>query len=138
MTRARFKKVLLVAPEVYGNQLITDYENVTHVNELNRLFPCIYESNPNLIVFDYDYLSADIEKIVRRIRTNVFYNKIKICCYKSKVEPKADDLLKAIGVDYFIYEEESRSVEKSDHITFLFTEIFERSSVLSRLISTPN
>ena len=138
MIRARFKKVLLVAPKLHGNQLIADHGNVMHIDDLSRLFPCLYDTTPDLIVFDHGYLNADIEKIIRRIRTNVFYNKLKICCYKTKSEPKADGLLKAIGVDYFIYEDESSTVQKSDHVNFLFTEIFERSSVLSRLISTPN
>ena len=101
MIRTRFKKVLVVAPEISSYQLTADSENVRHIHALNNIFPSIYELNPNLIVLDYNFISKDMEKIVRRIRTNTFYSKIKICCYKSKVEPKADSLLKAIGVDFF-------------------------------------
>jgi hypothetical protein len=129
MTRTRFKKVLLVAPEINSCQLTADYKNVKHIHAINQVFPSIYELNPTLIVLDYNYINKDIEKIVRRIRTNSFYNKIKICCYKSKVEPKADGLLKAIGVDYFIYEEELQSKQKSKSIIGIFTDILDRSVV---------
>lgn len=129
MTRTRFKKVLLVAPEISFRQLPVQYKNVKHIYAINQVFPAIYELNPNLIVLDYSYVNKDMEKIVRRIRTNNFYSKIKICCYKSKVEPKADELLKAIGVDYFIYEEELQSIQKSKSILNVFTEILDRSVV---------
>ena len=137
MIRTRFKKVLLVAPEISDSQLSAEYENVTHVHALNRIFPSIFEINPNLIVLDSKYLATEMEKIVRRIRTNNFYSKIKICCYKNKVEPKADSLLKAIGVDYFIYEEELRTAQKNNSITSMFTELVDRP-VLSLLINASN
>jgi hypothetical protein len=129
MIRTRFKKVLVVAPEISSYQLTADPENVRHIHALNNIFPSIYELNPNLIVLDYNFISKDMEKIVRRIRTNTFYSKIKICCYKSKVEPKADSLLKAIGVDFFVYEEELRAIQKSKTITSVFTEMFDRTVI---------
>jgi len=137
MIRNRFKKVLLIAPETSTNQLTADYENVRHVHALNGIFPAIFEQSPNLIILDNNYLSTELEKIVRRIRTNAFYSKIKICCYKTKVEITKDDLLKAIGVDYFIYEEELRAAQKSSNISELFTKIVDRS-VLSMPINTAN
>ncbi|MFI5158711.1 MAG: hypothetical protein ACHQF4_07580 [Sphingobacteriales bacterium] len=137
MIRTHFKKVLLVAPEVSPNQLIADYKSVTHIHAVNNIFPSIYESTPNLIVFDYNFINKDLEKIIRRIRTNNFYNKIKICCYKAKVEPKADSLLKAIGVDFFVYEEELREIQKSKNIFSIFTEIIERP-VLGMLSNVHN
>lgn len=129
MIRTRNKKVLYVAPEVSSDQLTADYHNITRIHALDRIFPAIYEVNPNLIIFDFDYLSKDIERIVRRLRTNAFYSKMKICCYKSQSEIKKDSLLKAIGVDYFIYEEELREAQKSNNISSLFTEIVDRSMV---------
>src|SRR5580698_8122027 len=120
MIRTRFKKVLLVSPENSSNQLPADYENVRHIHALDRIFPSIFELSPNLVVFDYNYISKDMEKIVRRIRTNSFYSKIKICCYKAKIEPKADSLLKAIGVDYFIYQEELATTPKSKNTSNIF------------------
>jgi hypothetical protein len=129
MIRTRFKKVLLVAPEISSHQLTADYKNVRHIYAINNIFPSIYESAPNLIVFDHNFISKDLEKIIRRIRTNSFYSKIKICCYKSKVEPKADSLLKAIGVDFFVYEEELRAIQKSKSIFSIFTEMIERPAL---------
>ncbi len=137
MIRTRFKKVLLVSPVNSSNQLPADYENVRHIRALDRIFPSIFELSPNLIVFDYNYISKDMEKIVRRIRTNQFYSKIKICCYKAKIEPKADSLLKAIGVDYFIYEEELQAVQKHRLIPHLFAEILDQP-VLAMLNGATN
>ena len=129
---------MLVAPEISAGQLTADYENVTHVHALNRIFPSIFEINPNLIVLDSKYLATDMERIVRRIRTNTFYSKIKICCYKNKVEPKADSLLKAIGVDYFIYEEELRAAQKNNSFTSIFTELVDRPVLMAMLINASN
>jgi len=106
MLRPRLKKVLLVAPETLLHQLTPGYENIKHIYALNKIFPSINEQTPDLIVLDYNYLTNDAEKIVRRIRSNPFYNKIKICCYKTKPNTKTDGLLKAIGVDHFIYQED--------------------------------
>jgi len=130
MIRTRNKKVLYVAPEVSSSQLINDFVDITRIYALNRIFPTIYQLNPNLVVFDYDYLSKDIERIIRRLRTNTFYSKMKICCYKTNFDAEKDGLLKAIGVDYFIYEEELREAQKSNNISLLFTEIVDRSMVV--------
>lgn len=137
MTRTRFKKVLFVTPEISTPQLNVDYKNIRYVHAISQIFPSIYELNPNLIVLDHTLLSKDMEKVVRRIRTNNFYNKIKICCYKHKVEPKADSLLKAIGVDYFIYQEELQALQKSKNLLNVFTEILDRS-VLGMLTNVSN
>lgn len=122
----RFKKVLLVSPENSSHQLSADYENVKHIHALDRIFPSIFELSPNLIVFDYNYISKDMERIVRRIRTNRFYSKIKICCYKTKVELKTDGLLKAIGVDYFVYEEELKAIQKNKSLPHVFTDVLDQ------------
>ena len=137
MIRTRFKKVLLIAPESSSPQLTAEYKNVRHVHALNGIFPAIFEQSPNLIILDNNYLATELEKIVRRIRTNSFYSKIKICCYKTKAEITKDGLLKAIGVDYFIYEEEIRAAQKSSNIAELFTKIVDRP-VLSMPVSTAN
>jgi hypothetical protein len=125
----RFKKVLLVTPEFSFRQLTADYKNIQHVHAIERIFPAIFQSTPNLIILDYNYISKDIEKIVRRIRTNTFYNKIKICCYKTKPEIKTDGLLKAIGVDYFVYQEELQSIQKNNNIAGVFNELLDLSVV---------
>lgn len=127
MIRNRFKKVLLVAPEIANNQWTADYQKVKHIYSINQLFPTIYELNPCLIVLDYNYASKDVEKAIRRIRSNSFYSKIKICCYKTKPDTKTDGLLKAIGVDYLVYHEELKAVPKGKNISHIFTGIFDLS-----------
>jgi hypothetical protein len=126
MIRNRYKKVLLVAPEVSSHQLKADYIHVRHINASHQIFPSIYQLNPDLIVLDHNHLGKDIEKIVRRIRGNKFYSKIKICCYKAKATPRADSLLTAIGVDFFIYEEDLAVAPKSSKsIPNIFSAIFD-------------
>jgi formyltetrahydrofolate synthetase len=125
MIRTRFKKVLLVAPEVLSHQLSADYKHVRHIYAINRIFPSIYEINPNLIVFDYNFISDDAEKIIRRIRSNNFYNKIKICCYKTKPNTKTDSLLKTIGVDFFIYQEELEAAPKNKNVAHIFSALLD-------------
>lgn len=137
MTLNRYKKVLFVTPVLDSPQLNIDYNNIRYVHAINQIFPSIYELNPNLIVLDHTFLSKEMEKVVRRIRTNTFYNKIKICCYKYKVEPKADSLLKAIGVDYFIYEEELKTIQTSKNMLGIFNDIFDRS-VLHMITNVSN
>jgi hypothetical protein len=127
MIRTRFKKVLLVAPAVLPDQLLTDYKNVKHVSTLTAIFPSIYELNPNVIVFDYDFMGNEMEKIVRRIKINKFYSKLKICCYKSVPNDKTDSLLKALGVDTFIYHADLEKSQKSTTIISSFNTLVDSS-----------
>ena len=84
MLRSRLKKIILVAPEFFPEQLIDGYSSVRHVRALGSLFPSIFEFNPDLIIFDHDYVgSKDIEKTLRRIRANKFYDKIRLHCFKA-------------------------------------------------------
>jgi len=106
MIRARFKKVLLVANDVFPDQLLTDYEHVKHVSNINSIFPSIYALAPELIIFDYDFVGKDMEKVLRRIKVNRFYDKVKIYCYKNQHNPETDGLLKVLGVDELIYKDE--------------------------------
>jgi len=77
---------------------------------------------PNIIVFDYDYLSEDMEKILRRIRTNSYYNKIKICCFKRSPDRKIDSFLKVLGVNHVIYKDELHNQTKTaiNHVKSIF------------------
>jgi hypothetical protein len=84
----RFKKVLLVAPDNCPRRLAAEHEYVKHIADVNRLFPIIFEMKPDLILFDYEYIKGDMERIVRRLRVNPFYNKTRICCYKLKSNTK--------------------------------------------------
>ncbi len=112
MIRTRFKKVLLVAPDVFPGQLLTGNKNVKHIAAISGIFPSIFELNPNVIIFDYDYVGADIEKVLRRIKINRFYDKLKICCYKARPNEKTDSLLKALGVDHLFYQEDILKAQK--------------------------
>ena len=106
MIRIKSEKVLLVAPNVFSVELLSSNKQIRHITAAGNIFPSIFEMNPDLIVFDYDYLSRDMENILRRIRTNKYYNKVKICCYKTKIERKIDNNLTSLGVNYIVYREE--------------------------------
>lgn len=124
MIRTRFKKVLLVAPSVFPEQLLNDCENVKHIDAIGGIFPTLFEQNPNVLIFDYDYLANDIERILRRIKINRFYDKLKICCYKSEPNTKTDSLLRALGVDQVFYRADI-SREKSKSLLSNVGDIFD-------------
>lgn len=113
MIHIRSERVLLVAPNIFSVTLLASNKQIKHITSVDRVFPSIYEMIPNLIVFDYDYLSEDMEKILRRIRTNPYYNKIKICCFKSSPNRKIDSFLKVLGVNHVIYKEELHNPTKA-------------------------
>ena len=137
MTRTRFKKVLLLAPEVSSQQLTAEYSSVKHIDSVHQVFPSIYQLNPDLIVLDYNHFNNDVEKIIRRIRGNKFYSKIKICCYKTKPHTKQDGLLTAIGVDFFIYQEELVFDIKTKSIPNIFSSMFDITH-LAGLVPNPS
>ena len=126
MIRKHFKKVLLVAPEDFQNELLTDYRNVKHISTVSSIFPMLFELNPDIVIFDYDYIGKDLEKILRRISINTFYDKLKICCYKSRPNEKTDSLLKAIGVDYLIYQADLVKPRKTKTLLNNFSAVFEK------------
>lgn len=119
---SKSEKVLLVAPNIFSVQLLASNKQVKHITSIDRVFPAIYEMAPNMIVFDYDYLSEDMEKILRRIRTNPYYNKIKICCFKSTPNRKIDSFLKILGVNHVIYKNELHNPTKAaiSHVKSIF------------------
>ncbi len=106
MTFNKSEKVLLVAPNIFSVQTLEGGTQIRHVTSADRVFPAIFEMVPNIIIFDYDHLSEDIEKILRRIRTNSYYNKMKICCFKSGPDRKLDSFLKMLGVNHVIYKDD--------------------------------
>lgn len=135
MVRTRFKKVLLVAPDVFPDQLIADCKVIKHIAAIGNIFPSLYEFNPDVIIFDYDYLAKDIEKVLRRISINKFYDKLKVCCYKSAPNTKTDDLLKTLGVDHLIYTEDILKPQKNKAARTNLGTIFD-SSILKWVAST--
>ena len=110
---SKSERVLLVAPNIFSVQLLACNKQIKHISSVKGVFPAIYEMAPNIIVFDYDYLSEDMEKILRRIRTNPYYNKIKICCFKSSANRKINGFLKILGVDHVIYKNELQNSTKT-------------------------
>lgn len=113
MIHFRTERVLLVAPNIFSVKLLASNKQIKHISSVDRVFPAIYEMAPHLIVFDYDYLDKDMEKILRRIRTNSYYNKIRICCFKSSANRKIDEFLKVLGVNHVIYKDELHNPTKA-------------------------
>lgn len=129
MIRTRFKKVLLVAPDIFPNQLLADYTNVKHISATGSVFPAIYETTPDVIVFDYEFVGKDLEKILRRIRVNKFYNKIKICCFKNSRDENTDGLLRVLGIDHMIYREDLLKNTRNKSVLNTFSSIIDASIV---------
>ncbi len=96
-------KSLLILADSTSHIIVPVKTKPIYINCINRIFPAIHESKPDCIILDHDFLGNDIEKILRRLMSNHYYRSIKICCYKSKPHTKVDDLLKALGVQQFIY-----------------------------------
>jgi len=113
MIHFRTERILLVAPNIFSVQLLASNKQIKHITSVDRVFPAIYEVAPHMIIFDYDYLDKDMEKILRRIRTNSYYNKIKICCFKSTPNRKIDEFLKVLGVNHVIYKAELQNPTKA-------------------------
>ena len=130
MIRSRLKKVILVASDIFPEQLIRDYSNVRQVSAISGLFPSIYEFNPELIILDFDFIgSKDIEKTLRRIRSNRFYDKIRIHCFKSDRSEKTDSFLKVLGVDHFTYREDLVKNQKPHNVLDSVSSIIDNSII---------
>ena len=106
MTRPCLKKLLLVAPAMFPVRLLAAYANITHISNVDEVFPFIFDLKPDIIFFDYDLMGNDLIKVLRRIQINKFYNHIKIWCYRNKPNEKIDSFLSVLGVDRFVYQEE--------------------------------
>src|SRR5260221_12979185 len=96
----KFKKILLVSPDPALNQL--DYMPVSATNcqvfnsvSCSKVFSLLFDKKPDAIVFDYDCLAKDAEQVLRRIRSNSFYNSLKIYCYRNEANETIDSFLKA-------------------------------------------
>jgi len=127
MIGTRSKRFLLVAPDIFPKQLLDKYEHVKHVSETATIFPALFEIKPDVIIFDCDYLGNDIEKILRRIKQNKFYNNMKICCYKTSPNFKTDDLLKALGADTIVYREDLLKPQKNKNLASIFGSLVDAS-----------
>ena len=132
MIRTDYKRVLLIAPMAYPNRLFTDYAHVKHISDPANIFPSIFKLNPDVIVFDLEFAGKEIENVLRRIRVNKFYNKIKIYIYKTDPNLKTDSLLKALGVDHFIYEKDLICHPKSKTVLNKVNSIID-ATILKRM-----
>ncbi len=101
-------KFLIIVADTTSHIIVPVKKNLVHINCINRIFPAIHECKPEGIILDHDFLGGEMEKILRRLRSNPFYRNIKISCYKSKPHTKIDDLLKTLGVQHFIYAQQQK------------------------------
>lgn len=99
---------ILVVSSATSSVPVPAKKQVYHVSNADKIFPAIHQHKPDSIILDHSYLSADMEKVLRRITGNPFYRKIKIVCYKQTEQPKIDDLLRTLGVKQFIYADEQK------------------------------
>ena len=113
MIRTRSKKVLLVASEAFPDQILAGYDNVKHISAATAIFPAIHSIKPDVILFDNAHLGTDLERVLRRLQTNLFYKNIKVYLYKDKEHTKTDGLLKVLGVDHIIYQQDLQKTPQS-------------------------
>ncbi len=97
--------IILVTSDELNNCFFKDTTHITylHVNSLSKIFPSLFTYQPGTIIIDNDHIQGEVHDTIRRIRTNPFYNKLKICCLKDIENKKADEQLITIGVDYLLY-----------------------------------
>ena len=105
MINAVNRKVLIVAPDISSDNLLLYSSQVKHVSNKLDIFPAIYEWNPDVLVFDSEFMGSDMEKALRRIKGNKFYDNITVCVYKAKKDEKVDSMLIILGVDQLVYTE---------------------------------
>jgi len=127
------QSVLLVVSSTTSAVPVPSNKKVIHITDATRLFPAIHQHQPDGIILDHDHLSANTERVLRRLNANPFYHKIKVSCYKSKPHTKVDDLLKTLGVQKFIYAEDTKSqLNQAETAVNKLSEILE-SSVMGSL-----
>ncbi len=106
MLFSKSERVLLISPHLFSLPIITDQMQVKHVDMLEKVFPALFETVPHIIVFNYDCFKEAAPKFLARIRSNRFYDKTKIYGYKTKPEPRTDEYLISLGINFLIYKTE--------------------------------
>jgi hypothetical protein len=102
--RSNTKLILLVTNDALNSTFVdSTHIQYCHVSSLAKIFPCIYTLQPGTIIIDHEFLKDEVQNLVRRIRTNPFYAKLKICCLKDSFNRKTDEQLLVTGVDYMVY-----------------------------------
>lgn len=130
MIRIKSGKLLVVAPAT-SSVPVPSNKQVVHITNPDRIFPVIHEQLPDGIILDYVLIGTQMEKVLRRLTGNPFYNKIKIYCYKPASHTKVDDLLHTLGVNYFIYAEDAKQQPKKNSAVRALSEMLE-----ARMINT--
>ena len=125
MIRIRSKNVLLVAADTFSAELLPNNNMPRHISATGSIFPTIHEIKPDVVIFEYEHLAGDMEKILRRIGSNPAYNKIKVYCYKTAAHTKTDSLLKALGVDHILYPEDFKKPAENKTIATALSGIFD-------------
>jgi hypothetical protein len=74
-------------------------------------------------------MGKELERTLRRIQVNKFYNKIKICCFKNSANEKTDSFLKVLVVDHFIYRDDLTQISKSKSLLNTFNSVVDASIV---------
>lgn len=128
--RIKSDNILVVAP-ASSSIPFPAKKQAFHFSDVSRIFPAIHELQPGSIVLDYDYTGNNTEKILRRLTANPFYSKIKIYCYKSRAQIKEDELLRALGVHYFIYAETQKPTKQQRVAVKALGEMLEGAVVKS-------
>ncbi len=106
MLFSKSERVLLISPHIFSIPIITAQMQVKHVDMLEKVFPALYETVPHIIVFNYDSFKEAAPRFLARIRGNRFYDKTKIYGYKTKPEPRTDEYLISLGINFLIYKTE--------------------------------
>jgi len=106
------KLILLVTNDVFNTSFFSDSTHIQfcHVSSPAKIFPSIYTLQPGTIIIDHEFLKDEVQNLVRRIRTNPFFYKLKICCLKDSFNRKTDEQLKVTGVDYMVYKNNMSAV----------------------------
>jgi hypothetical protein len=102
LLRPNTKAIVLSSVATCG-LLKSEYHVVKHITAVKDIFPTIFAEQPETFVFNYDDVGNTIVKALFRIRSNEFYRKLQIHCYKRSVEKDTDSYLKLLGVDKIIY-----------------------------------
>jgi hypothetical protein len=99
------KVIVLLTSDHLNNSFFKDATHIhyLHVNSTSKVFPALFTHQPGTIIIDCDCFQSEVHDLVRRIRTNPFYDKLKICCLKHAQNRKDDEQLKIIGVDFLLY-----------------------------------
>lgn len=137
MIRLTPRRLLVYASPV-STLRVPKRSEVTLVAQTEHIFPAIHKVRPHTIIFDYQHAGPDLERVLRRLRSNPFYRGVKIHVYKAEWHTRTDDFLQTLGVNKFIYEEELAKEVKQRQSAFTgLSNLFEQA-VMSNTLAEPS